>query len=195
MKLKDIVFIALFTALITVCAQISIPTTLPFTMQTFAIFLTCALLRDKRCFFAVGIYVLMGVLGLPVFSGFKGGMGVIASATGGYILGFLVIPIVMVTFFKLFKFNVFALIGSMVLGLSLCYILGSVWFALVYTSESLSFWEILKLCVIPYLLADSVKILLAVILSVRLLAIRSVREYLGIKGYTEKKKGGLDPAA
>ena len=85
----DMAYIGMFTALITVCSWISIPTTIPFTLQTFAVFLTVALIGTKRSFISVIIYILLGAVGLPVFSGFKGGVGALLGPTGGYIIGFL----------------------------------------------------------------------------------------------------------
>ncbi|MBQ9924303.1 MAG: biotin transporter BioY, partial [Clostridia bacterium] len=72
LKTRDVALIGLFAALITICAWISIPLgPVPITLQTFAIFLTAALLGNRRGTMAVGVYILLGVAGLPVFSGFK----------------------------------------------------------------------------------------------------------------------------
>jgi len=187
-RVRDLVYIALFTALIAVCAQITIPTTIPFTLQTFAIFLAVAMLRDFRALFSVAIYIFLGAVGVPVFAGFKGGFGVLASATGGFIIGFILIPIVMILFYKLFKYKIWASALSMVLGLLLCYLCGSLWFGLVYTARSITFWEILKICVIPFLLFDTAKIVLAVILSDRLLRIGAVRRSLNLPDREIKRK-------
>ena len=72
-KLTDMILIGLFAALIAVCAQIQIPAAVPFTLQTFAIFLAVGLLGGKRGTVSVVIYILLGMVGLPVFAGFKGG--------------------------------------------------------------------------------------------------------------------------
>ena len=82
-KTYDMVYIALFAVLIAICSWISIPTVVPFTLQTFAIFLSLAVLGGKRGTCAVIVYVLLGAVGIPVFSGFKGGIGVLLSTTGG----------------------------------------------------------------------------------------------------------------
>ena len=65
------------------------PAPVPFTLQTFAIFLCSAVLGARRGLIAVLLYVLLGALGLPVFAGMQGGFGVLVGATGGYITGFL----------------------------------------------------------------------------------------------------------
>ena len=70
-------YIAVFTVLIAICSWISIPMTVPFTLQTFAIFLSVSILGGKRGTIAVFIYVLLGVVGIPVFAGFSGGLGIL----------------------------------------------------------------------------------------------------------------------
>ena len=80
---------AMAVALIAVCSWISIPTTVPFTMQTFAVCLVSALLGTRRGFLAVVCYLLLGAAGAPVFAGFKGGLGALLGVTGGYLVGFL----------------------------------------------------------------------------------------------------------
>ena len=180
MKIKDLAYIALFTALISICAQLAIPASIPFTLQTFSIFLCGALLRDKRCLISVAAYILLGSIGLPVFSSFRGGIGVITSATGGFIIGFLFIPIIMMISFKIFKENIFALVGSMAIGLVFCYLTGCIWYYFVYSAKSISLLDVMKICVLPYLAVDAIKIILATFLSDKLLKIKSVRNSLNI---------------
>ena len=88
---KDLVFIALSTTIIIVCSFISIPFYVPFTMQTFAIFTIIGLFGTKKAFVSVSLYLLLGAIGLPVFSGFRGGVGNLLGVTGGYLIGFLLI--------------------------------------------------------------------------------------------------------
>ena len=88
----DLVYIAVFAVLMAVCAWISTPKTpisVPFTLQTFAVFAALTILGGRRGFWAVVVYLLMGLVGLPVFSGFQGGPGVLLGTTGGYIIGFI----------------------------------------------------------------------------------------------------------
>ena len=85
---------ALFAVLLTVCAWISVPLPVPFTLQTFAIFAALGILGGRRGTWAVAVYLLLGAVGLPVFSGFRGGLGALLGTTGGYILGFLALALV-----------------------------------------------------------------------------------------------------
>ena len=88
-KLTYAAFTALTAAIIAVCAWITVPGPVPFTMQTFGVFLALRLLGGKRGSISVALYILLGAAGLPVFSGFKAGIGVLIGPTGGYILGFI----------------------------------------------------------------------------------------------------------
>lgn len=90
MSIRDICFISIFAAIIAVCAQISIPMPVgvPFTLQTFAVPLAGIILGTKRGTLSVIVYVMLGIIGIPVFSGFRGGFAVLFGATGGYIISF-----------------------------------------------------------------------------------------------------------
>ena len=85
----------MFTAIIAVCAFISIPSSVPFTLQTFAIFLAVLVLGGKMGSLSVFIYLCLGAIGVPIFAGFNGGIGVLLGNTGGYILGFMFIALIM----------------------------------------------------------------------------------------------------
>lgn len=169
-KTLDLVYIALGAVLIAVCSWISIPMAVPFTMQTFAVFAVCAILGGRRGTLSVIIYILLGVVGLPVFSGFIGGVGVLLGNTGGYIIGFIFTALVMWAGEKLFGTGLIPSVIAMLVGLAVCYLFGTIWFIQVYTSTkgSIGVMAVLGWCVIPFILPDLVKITLAVILSRRL---------------------------
>ena len=91
-RILETTYIALFAALIAVCAFITIPMPLPFisfTLQTFGVFAALGILGGRDGTTAVAVYILLGAIGVPVFSGFRGGFGVLIGPTGGYIAGFL----------------------------------------------------------------------------------------------------------
>ena len=169
-KSKDIVYIGIFAALIAVCSWISIPGPVPFTLQTFAVFLTVGLLGGKRGTLAVLVYILLGAVGLPVFSGFSGGLGALVGTTGGYIVGFLFSALLMWAMEAFCGKSRLKLLLSMVLGLLVCYAVGTAWFMAVYlrTTGPVSLMTVLGWCVIPFLIPDAVKILVALLLTDRL---------------------------
>ncbi|MEI3267533.1 biotin transporter BioY [Frisingicoccus sp.] len=170
MQTLDMAYIGLFAVVIAICSWISIPTVVPFTLQTFAVFLAVAVLGGKRGTLAVIVYVLLGAVGLPVFSGFKGGIGVLLNTTGGYIIGFVFSALVMWAFEKSFGKKTWALILSMVLALAVCYAFGTVWFMIVYAKNvgAVGLSAVLGWCVIPFIIPDLAKITLAFILSNRI---------------------------
>lgn len=169
-KTYDLVYIALFAVLIAICAWISVPTTVPFTLQTFGIFLTVGLLGGKRGSMAVLVYIFLGAAGIPVFSGFTGGIGRLLGNTGGYIVGFLASALVMWALEKVMGRKTWALAVQMVLGLIACYAIGTVWFMVVYsgTSGTVGLMTVLGWCVIPFIIPDLIKIALALVLTKRL---------------------------
>lgn len=163
----DMAYIGLFACIMAICAWISVPGEIPFTLQTMGVFLAVGLLGGKRGTLAVLVYVLLGAVGLPVFSGFTGGIGRLMGATGGYILGFLVSALIMWAVEKLLPKKLWALVLGMVLGLAVCYAFGTVWFLVVYTKAkgAISLMSVLGMCVIPYIIPDLLKIALALVLT------------------------------
>ena len=167
MKTLDMVYIALFACLMAICAWISIPGQIPFTLQTMGVFLAVGLLGGKRGTIAVLVYILMGAVGLPVFSGFAGGLGKLLGMTGGYIVGFLVSALLMWAMEALFGSKKWVLPVSMVVGLFACYAFGTAWFMVVYISSkgAITLGAVLGMCVIPYIIPDAVKIAVALLLT------------------------------
>ena len=163
-SLKDMLYIALSSALIAVCAWISIPLTIPVTLQTFAVFVTVGLLGAKRGTAAVAVYILLGAIGLPVFSGFRGGFGMLMGATGGYIAGFLLLAPVTGWIINKGGRGIWNMALAMAAGLLVCYAVGTAWFVFAYTGAQgkVDVMTALSWCVIPFLLPDAVKIALAV---------------------------------
>lgn len=171
-KTYDMAYIAVFTVLIAICSWISIPTVVPFTLQTFAVFLAVSILGGKRGTMAVTLYVLLGAIGVPVFAEFSGGLGVILRNTGGYIIGFILSALIMWLMESIFikrlhaKHTLVVQAVSMVLGLLACYAAGTIWFMAVYMREAgpIGLTTVLGWCVIPFIIPDVIKIVLALIL-------------------------------
>ena len=169
-RTRDLVLTGIFAALIAVCSWISIPTAVPFTLQTFGVFMAVEMLGGKRGTLAVLVYLLLGAVGLPVFAGFTGGMGIITGSTGGYIVGFLFGALVMWMMETVLPKGTVTSILAMLAGLLVCYALGTVWFMLVFTRNNgpVSLMTVLGWCVLPFIIPDLIKIALAWLLSRRL---------------------------
>ncbi|MBQ6128570.1 MAG: biotin transporter BioY [Lachnospiraceae bacterium] len=165
----DIVYTALAVALIAICSWINIPTAVPFTLQTFAVFAVLMMLGSNRGLSAVTIYVLMGAIGIPVFAGFSGGMGIILGSTGGYILGFLFIGLIYMLATKLFGTKPAVEVISLVIGLAVCYAFGTAWFMYVYIRNTgpVGIMTVLSWCVFPFIIPDIAKLALAFVISRR----------------------------
>ena len=170
LKILDIAYIALFAAVMAICAWISIPTTVPFTLQTFGVFLAVTVLGGKRGTVSVLVYLLLGAVGAPVFAGFTGGMGRLLGTTGGYIVGFLFTALIMWLAERVFGDKAPVLILSMVAGLIVCYAFGTAWFMSVYAKNtgSIGIMTALSWCVLPYIPADAIKLVLAFFVGKRL---------------------------
>ena len=169
-RILRIVYISLFAVLMAVCSWIYVPFVVPFTMQTFAVFLALNFLGGMRGTVAILLYLSIGAVGVPVFSGFTAGVGVLLGQNGGYMLGWLIAGLAVWLFDLLpIKKTVSRIISSIV-GLVICYAVGTVWFAAVYarTSGEIGFLAVLSMCVFPFILPDAIKLALAYWLSIRL---------------------------
>lgn len=163
----DISLTALFTAVIVVCSWVSVSfSAVPFTLQTLGVFTAAAVLGLRRGTAAVGVYIVIGLIGLPVFHSFQGGFGVLMGSTGGFIIGLFVSALIIgIINFKQAK-SFIRLIISMCIGQLAVYLCGVLWFVFVYGSEG-SFGAVLLTTVVPFILPDILKIFLAAIISIR----------------------------
>ena len=169
-KTLDLTYMAVCAALMAICSWISIPATVPFTLQTFAVFLTVILLGGRRGTITILVYILMGAVGIPVFAQFTGGVGILLGSTGGYIVGFLFTALIMWGMEKLLGRKAWALILSMLFGLIACYAFGTAWYMIFYagTPDAVGLLTALGWCVFPFVLPDLIKIGLALTLGTQL---------------------------
>ena len=169
---KDIAYIGIFAALMAICSWISLPlpSGIPVTLQTFAVFLAAGALGGRRGTITVLVYLLLAATGAPVLAGFNGGIGSFVTPSGGYLTGFLFTALLMWGLERLLGKSTWVLAVSMVLGLLVCYAFGTVWFMAVYAESqgAVGLMTVLGWCVFPYIIPDSVKIFLALLLSVQL---------------------------
>ena len=159
---RDMTACALMAVMLCVCTWIAVPGPVPFTLQTLAVFTAVELLGARRAFWSVAVYLLMGAACLPVFSGMAGGLGILLGPTGGYLLGFLLVPLICRVVMAVGKDKAARIVG-MVLGMIGCYVLGTAWF--VFVGSGVDWRGALMLCVVPFLLPDAVKLVLAMTLA------------------------------
>lgn len=165
-KTYSIVLIALFAALTAVFSQISIPIgPVPINLAMLAVFVAGGVLNIKCAIISQVVYVLLGMVGVPVFAGFRGGFAVLAGPTGGYILGYILAAGIIALICRQWNKSTVVLVISMVVGLVLCYSFGTGWFAI---QSGAGIWATFTTCVVPFLPGDAAKIIVAVILCSRL---------------------------
>lgn len=157
--------IAIFAAFMCIIAPWTVPVgPIPITLGTFAIYLASATIGWKRGGAAVAIYLLLGFVGLPVFSGFAGGVQRIVGATGGYLVAYIPMAVVIGAFVDKFK-KAWAFPVGMVLGTAVLYTFGTAWYCVLTGSEII---PAIMGCVVPFLLGDGIKIAAATALGVKL---------------------------
>ncbi|WP_250278104.1 biotin transporter BioY [[Clostridium] colinum] len=154
MKTKDITYIALFSAIISILSVISIPTPwgVPFTLQTFSISLAGFVLGKKYGTLSTILYLILGAIGFPVFSGLTGGVSTFVSVTGGFLFGFIFLAF----------FCGFNTIFYSIIGLLICHLLGAIQFSFLTKN---SFLVSLTIVSLPYLIKDLLSIFLSYFLS------------------------------
>lgn len=166
MRAGELTLIALTAALCCVISPIAIPIgAIPVSLSLFAVYLAAALAGPIRGAAAVAIYILLGAMGLPVFSGFAGGVGHIAGATGGFVIGYLPCALLTGILVRENSCAAWRYPVGMTLGTLCCYIIGTLWFTAVTDSTVL---QALSACVLPFVLFDAAKIAGASLLCPRL---------------------------
>lgn len=168
---RNIAFIAFLTAIMCVIAPISIPMVpVPITLATLAVYLIGGLLDYKRATIPVIAYILIGIIGVPVFSKYSAGPVIFAGPTGGFILGYIigVFAQALLTTWKKDKFYIYPL--AMILGTVFIYGFGLVWFMFYMNTanKEVTLASALMACVVPFLIGDAIKITVASVVSYRL---------------------------
>lgn len=159
MNIKKLTSIALMTAVICILAPLSIPIgAVPISFTNLAVYFAVYLLGTKYATYSYLIYYLIGLVGLPVFSGFTGGIGKAVGPTGGCLIGFFFMAIISGIFIEKFKDSRIMQLLGMVLGTVVVYILGTLWFSFVM-DKTLA--QSFMICVAPFIIGDLVKMIIA----------------------------------
>lgn len=161
LSIREITLTALMTSVICVLGPVSFPipfSPVPISLGTLAVYLAVYVLGLKRGFLSCAAYLLLGAAGLPVFTGFCGGLAKMSGPTGGYLIGYLFLAVTEGWFVDHFHGKkLYATVG-MVFGTAFCYLFGSLWLAY---QMHLTFFEALAMGAIPYLPGDAAKIAIA----------------------------------
>lgn len=162
-KIKDIAIISVAAAMICVVSPVSIPIgDIPISLATFIIYLIAAIIGPKKGTISVLVYILVGIIGIPVFSNYRAGISVIVGVTGGYIVGYIPLALLTGIFTYKFKNKIWMYPIGMILGTIVCYFIGTVWYMFNTNNNLISS---LLVCVVPFLLFDLIKIVLSSVLA------------------------------
>ncbi len=165
-KLRSYIQISIFTAIIAVCSFVTIPAPVPFTLQTLGVFAALTITGFKKGLASIILYIILGITGLPVFSGFSAGIGHLAGASGGYITGFIFIALCYGLFAHNSNASVLLKATGLFTGLVTCYLFGTLWYVAVYLKDlSFSaFGSAFLVCVVPFIIPDLIKLSVAVVI-------------------------------
>lgn len=153
---------ALFAALLCILSPIALPIgPVPISLATLIIYLAVYLLGTKLSAISCAIYLLLGLVGLPVFSGYASGLGKLAGPTGGYLIGYIPMAVVAGLIIGRGNANVVRSAIGLVVGTAVLYLLGTIWFVI---QMDCTFGYALTVCVVPFLIGDAIKIVIAVLL-------------------------------
>lgn len=159
---RNMVLIALMTAIMCILAPVSLPlpfTPVPITLAVLIVYFCAYVLDPISSLICILLYLLLGSIGLPVFANYRSGLGVIFGPTGGYLVGYLFIAYICSLVFTKFPKNILFQILAMTFSITICLILGTVWFT--FRKEGVTFIQALYLCVIPFIPGAIIKIIIA----------------------------------
>ncbi len=169
--IKNMVLISFGAVLMTFCSWLTVPFVLPFTLQTLGFFVLLQTLGGKKGVCSVCLYTVLGIFGIPVFSGFGAGIGVLLGPTGGFLLGFVVAGVLYCLLETLALRSMlvrFAVLSCCQLVCYLCGVCGYMLWA-SGTDTHIGLISAASVCVLPYLIPDALKLVLSVYVSKRLL--------------------------
>lgn len=174
MTTKQMTSIALMTAIICILAPLSIPIgAVPISFTNLVLYFSVYIIGTKNSLISYTLYCLLGIIGLPVFSGFEGGLGKVVGPTGGCLIGFFFVIIISGVFIERFKnYRIMHLIG-MIIGAIVVYLSATLWFCYVMDTN---FIAGLMVCAVPFIIGDLLKIIAALTVA------RKIRERLDKAG-------------
>lgn len=158
MKYKNITIAAVMTAFISVCSMLSINISgVAYSLALFGVVLSGLVLSPAYAFAANATYLLIGLVGIPVFANFNSGLTAILGQSGGFILSYPFVALIISAFIKKIGYSYLKAVIYSFLGLMICYFFGTVWYMYIY---GIGIVEALIICVVPFVIVDIIKILI-----------------------------------
>ncbi len=159
---KSMILIALMAAIMCILAPLSLPlpfTPIPISLAILIVYFCAYVLSPLKATISILLYLLLGSIGIPVFAGYKSGLGIILGPTGGYLITYLIIAFICSNIFHKFPKNRFLHIIGMLISIIICLLCGTLWFT--FKKEGIDFVKALSLCVIPFIPGEIIKIIIA----------------------------------
>ncbi|MDO4287258.1 MAG: biotin transporter BioY [Eubacteriales bacterium] len=179
-NVREMALVALMAAVTCIMGPLSVPIGIvPISLTNLAVYLAIYVLGCKRGTLSYVVYLLIGLVGVPVFSGFTGGVGKLFGPTGGYLIGFIFMALLCGWFIDTFDCKLIPSFIGMVLGTIVCYAFGTAWLAY---QASMSFYAAMAAGVLPFIPGDLAKMIIAAIIGPQ------VRRRLVQAGLVENKK-------
>ena len=162
-RLKYNILIALLAVVIAICSRIAIPSVVPFTLQSLAIYVSLMLLGGKRGIFCVLLYLALGLIGIPVSASGQAGIAMLTSVTGGYLIGWIFCALTVWLFEAIWGGERKIRLIAISVGTVVCYAVGAAWFVLFYSraNGTIGVWSALCTCVLPFIAVDALKLFVA----------------------------------
>ena len=168
----------LLAAVFCVLGPITVPIgPIPVSLMTLALCVAAYVVGPQQTVVSVAVYLVLGAAGLPVFSGYQGGLAKLAGPTGGYLVGYLFLALLCGLAAEHSHHRPMLCLAGMVLGTAVLYAFGTAWFMVVYARSHgpIGLGATLGMCVLPFIIPDGVKIALALLLSRRLRRVSFIR--------------------
>lgn len=166
MRTKKIAYCAIFVALTAILSQIAIPIgPIPINLALISVYMSGIMLGGFYGALSMVIYILLGVIGIPVFVGFQGGAGAIVGATGGFIVAYIFVSLFVGIGAKFFKDKMIFILLCLIISTALLYLLGALWYM---QFSAASFYQAIIICVVPFIFGDIIKIFISVVLGLKL---------------------------
>lgn len=162
LNIAQIAVIGVMTAVICILAPLSIPIgPVPISFTNLALYIALYVLGTKKATISYLIYLLIGLIGVPVFSGFSGGPQKLFGPTGGYLIGFIPLAVIAGIFIDKFINKMYLCFIGMVIGTAVCYVFGTAWLAF---QAGMGFYAALAVGVLPFIVGDLIKIIIAMLI-------------------------------
>lgn len=162
-NVREMALIAVMAAVTCVLGPLSVPIgVVPISLTNLAIYFSIYILGTKRGTLSYIVYLLIGMVGVPVFSGFTGGFGKLLGPTGGYLIGFIFMALISGAVIDHFHHRIVPSMLGMIAGTIVCYIFGTAWLAF---QAHMGFYAALAAGVLPFLPGDFAKMVIAAVVA------------------------------